>query len=169
MIDIQAIRERAEKATNGRWFWDVHKSGKYVCLESTGSRYIVMDFVRYGMSGAAPRFRDEDCIMRRADELAKSYPGKEHHIGFDDFIDHPDAELIAHAPSDIKALLAYIAEIEQERDAAVEDIRRLIASSPAVKCVLVCDGECNDCATSATDTPRGFKWRGPVAGEGEKG
>jgi hypothetical protein len=32
--------------------------------------------------------------------------------GYDDYIDHPDADLIANAPADIQALLEYIEELE---------------------------------------------------------
>lgn len=102
MIDIKAIRELCDKATPGPWYWDVIDAHKCICLES--ARWKVMDFARYGMNGAAPRFL-VDGIMERADNLLKSIPGKEHHRGFDNYIDHPDAEFIAKSREIIPALL----------------------------------------------------------------
>jgi len=84
-----------------------------------------MGFRRWGTQGAAPVFQvyeryKGDVIDRgslglaRADILLKSMPGREHHVGYDDYIDHPDAELIAHAYQDIQELLEYIDELESE-------------------------------------------------------
>ncbi len=107
MERLSEIRARCEAATPGPWYWDAIDAHKRICLES--ARWKVMDFARYGMYGAAPRFL-VDGIMERADSLLKSIPGKEHHRGFDNYIDHPDAAFIAHAREDIPYLLA---ELEQ--------------------------------------------------------
>ncbi|MEA5059362.1 MAG: hypothetical protein VB049_04920 [Candidatus Pelethousia sp.] len=60
----------------------------------------------------------------------------------------------------IEELEAENARLRAERDKAVEDIALLVASSPTIKCSLVCNGDCLDCATSASGMPRGYKWRG---------
>ncbi|MCL2183367.1 MAG: hypothetical protein FWB85_07860 [Chitinispirillia bacterium] len=119
---LTEIRERAEKATPGPWEWEVKKDCRDVKLLTAHSgRYYVMNFERYGMDGAAPSFQVYEKYdgalhergsqgMRRADALAKSKPGMEHHHGYDDYIDHPDAIFIEHSRQDISALLEHIAE-----------------------------------------------------------
>ena len=121
--DIKAIKERCDKATQGPWIWDIRKNDKHVMLRSTvGLRNIVMDFIRWGTQSATPRFI-VDGIMKVAALFAKSIPGCEHHTGFDDYIDHPDADFIAHSRTDvenmvadIESLQAQLAEVTQTRD-----------------------------------------------------
>jgi hypothetical protein len=117
---ITEAKRLCEEATPGPWEWDVIDAHKCICLES--ARWKVMDFARYGMNGAAPRFL-VDGFMRRADELLKSLPGKEHHRGFDNYIDHPDAAFIARSRTLIPKLVAALEEAitraekaESERD-----------------------------------------------------
>jgi len=121
---LNEIRARLNAATPGPWEWDVHSALKTAMLMTTqsGGDY-VMGFDRWGPFNAAPNFHvfekyEGPVEMRggrgmvRADKLLKSKPGREHCIGFDDYIDHPDAALIASAPADIQALLEYIEELE---------------------------------------------------------
>jgi hypothetical protein len=77
--------------------------------------YIVMDFVRFGMQEAAPRFR-VDGFMERADKFARQR--NQHHIGFDLDINHPDAKGLAHSWQDVDDLLA-------DREALLQRIERL--------------------------------------------
>jgi len=119
-IDLEAIEARVNAATPGPWRWDAAPCNQEISLVTSHSGgYYVMGFERYGMRDAAPTFQVYEKYdgsvterksegMVRADKLCKSIPGKEHHVGFDDYIDHPDAILIAHAPEDIKALLALV-------------------------------------------------------------
>ena len=122
---LDEIRARLNAATPGPWEWDVNSMIKEAHLRTAHSgRYYVMGFVRWGMHSALPEFQVYDKYegeavsergsqgMVRADKLIKTMPGKEHHRGFDDYISHPDADLIANAPGDIKALLNYIDELE---------------------------------------------------------
>lgn len=106
--ELQAIRDRWDKATPGPWLWDVNKSCKEIMLESSG-RYIVMGFRRYGFGGAQPEFV-VDGFTVSAVELA--VPRKAHHPNFDMDIDHPDAQAIANAPGDIAALLAEVRRLQ---------------------------------------------------------
>ena len=122
---LDEIRARLNAATPGPWEWDVNSIHKLARLMTTHSgRYVVMDFTRWGTQSAIPRFQvyekyegkvRERCSkgFARADELLKSVPGLEHHRGYDDYICHPDADLIANAPSDIQTLLDYIEELER--------------------------------------------------------
>ena len=122
---LDEIRQRLNAATPGPWEWDVNSIHKTASLMTTHSgRYCVMGFERWGTQGAIPKFHVCDKYegpirergsqgMVRADKLLKSMPGREHHEGYDDYISHPDADLIANAPGDIKALLDYIEELER--------------------------------------------------------
>lgn len=90
------------KQTPGPWNWRINRSTKRIYLVARG--LIVMDFWRYGMQGAAPRFRDFENLMVRADELATNIPGEDHHSSWNQSITHPDAALIASAPDLYSAL-----------------------------------------------------------------
>ena len=125
---IEEARELCEKATPAPWRWEVIKAGKCIRLEN--DRDVVMGFERYGMSCAAPTF-NVDGIMERADVLAKSILGKEHHVGFDDYIDHPDAAFIEKSRSLIPELCdalekaeEQLAESQRREAAAIAQIRR---------------------------------------------
>lgn len=86
-----------KKFTAGPWWWRHDTSSKHVYLFGS-NHLVVMDFVRYGMDSAAPRFRSDLCIMERSDALATPMKGQEHHKHFNMTIAHPDAHLIAAAP-----------------------------------------------------------------------
>jgi len=125
---LDEIRARLNAATPGPWEWDVNSACKIAMLKTTHSgNYYVMGCERWGPRNAAPKFQVYDRYygdvrergshgMVRADKLLKSMPGKEHHIGFDDYIDHPDALLISNAPAYIQALLEYINELEKKEE-----------------------------------------------------
>lgn len=164
MNRLEEIRARCEAATPGPWHWDVFKRQKAVALES--ARYKVMGFARFGPQSAQPTFR-VDGIMEKAQDLAKSIPGMEHHEGFDDFIDHPDAAFIAHAREDIPWLLDEVARLTAERDAekrrvdaAEADLKSLSTYKPCQIC------KTRDTCRAAWDINGcvGFRWRGPEPG-----
>ena len=92
MRDLQKDLELCKKATPGPWKWDVNKHCHGVRLESY--KWVVMDFVRWGMQGAQPCFLQEG-ILDKASDLA--IERKAHHAGFDMDIMHPDAQFIAEA------------------------------------------------------------------------
>ncbi len=70
----------AREHTPGTWEWS-NATGEWMLVTPDRGRLVVLDFVRKGMQGAAPRVRDIDrCLM----------------LDFDP--DHPDARLIAAAP-----------------------------------------------------------------------
>lgn len=82
---------RYEGRTEGPWVWRMDWPTPTLATSDRGA-LIVMDFVRHGMQGAAPRLRDERCLM----------------VPFSS--DHPDAKLIQDAPH----LLAEVVRLREE-------------------------------------------------------
>lgn len=103
------------KATPGPWRWEINLQSKIVHLVGGKPQFdkTVMDFERWGMGGAAPRFNEaiagnEYNIMSRVHEKRewiKPFDGRAHHAKWCAAIDHPDAALIAAAPEIDKSLL----------------------------------------------------------------
>lgn len=120
--EIESIRGRYLAAVPGPWRWEVNRKLRQIQLCGGRPRHdlIVMDFVRWGMSGSAPRFQREHRpglnIMHRAEEFAVAQPGREHHEEWFALIDQPDARFIESAPEDVRALLAEIDRLKSERD-----------------------------------------------------
>ena len=130
---IEKAKEIDEKATPGPWMWDLNECNHQCNLTTTHSgKYYVMGFERWGLQSALPSFQVYDRYegplkdrgshgMVRADKMSKSYPGKEHHHGFDNFIDHPDARYIAESRelfhlmiTDITELSGKVGELEKD-------------------------------------------------------
>lgn len=141
------ILERARRAlagvTEGPWRWEVNPTARGVQL--CGGRpkfdHIVMDFVRWGMTGATPRFlaRHEHAglLLHKAEQFLAVVPGREHHANWFQTIDQPDARFIAAAPTLVRDLMAEVelrgqcldgmrAEIETLR----AEVERLRAATP---------------------------------------
>lgn len=91
-----------QKHTPGPWRFEVNEKSK--SLRLCGARHFdltVMDFVRWGMGGAQPRFRadaDNLHIMRKVTEFAAPLEGREHHESWFKIINHPDSRLVESAP-----------------------------------------------------------------------
>ena len=107
------------KHTPGPWRWEFSEKAKHLQLCGGNPKFdlTVMDFVRYGTGGAAPRFRedvDHMNIMERVDKLAQPVEGREHHKSWFQDIDHPDARLISAAPELLEALEKLYALVENE-------------------------------------------------------
>ena len=143
MDDNKALLDRAKeldaRATPGPWMWDMRTAHRMCQLVTAHSgQYYVMQFSRWGMQDACPEFQrfkrysgpvnERGSLgMIRADKMAKSYPGREHHKGFDDYIDHPDAVFIAESRqlvtdliAALEAQAAQLAAVTAERHAATE-------------------------------------------------
>jgi hypothetical protein len=102
------------KFTPGPWRWELNRKGKRVQLCGGVPRFdlTVMDFIRWGMGGAQPRFLEawksnSMMLLENAPKFGKDVPGREHHSDWFQTIDHPDAHLIAAAP-DLYAALALV-------------------------------------------------------------
>lgn len=132
--ELTDIRERCEKATPGPWGWFGYpNSSFYLATQHSGRRY-VMGFERMGMRGAQPTFQVKGEMKKGVDlcrfEVARNVVGieaakkqgsgvyRKDIVGFD----HPDAEFISHARTDIPALLDHIREQEEE----IERLKKLI-------------------------------------------
>lgn len=127
--DIEAIRQRADAAMPGPWAWHGNVENWTIRLASCNpprrfGESTVMDFVRWGMKRAVPRFQDERQWMRRAGDdpmpvydVCRDCADRAHpRVYRGDFVElrHPDAQFIAHARQDVDDLLAYIAELEAQ-------------------------------------------------------
>lgn len=133
-MDYKELAEKAreidEKATPGPWMWDLCECNHQCLLTTTHSgKYYVMGFQRWGLQDALPSFQVYDRYegqmkdrgshgMVRADKLSKSYPGQEHHYGFDNFIDHPDARYIAESRELFHQMATAITELLSRAEAA---------------------------------------------------
>lgn len=135
---IQRAKALDERATPGPWMWDM-RTGRHTCQLTTthSGRYYVMQFSRWGMQAACPEFQRFKRYsgpvtergglgMVRADKMAKSYPGKEHHKGFDDYIDHPDAVFIAESRALVTELIEAVTALQAESAEKDKEIERLI-------------------------------------------
>jgi hypothetical protein len=107
---LKEIKERLNKATPGEWAWRMHPKAKDLMLISNASMApIVMRFWRWGMNSAIAVFRDfSKDILEKADKW-KVHRESHHDYNLD--INHPDAQLIAHAPEDIRYLVEQINEL----------------------------------------------------------
>lgn len=110
------------KGTPGPWRWELNMNSKELNLCGGRNPYdlTVMDFVRWGMGGAGPRFNVDHGydiqLMHRCETMGVPSKGREHHSKWFQNIDHPDARLIAAAPCLLKALqdLVHLHACEQE-------------------------------------------------------
>lgn len=101
--------------TPGPWRWEMNPKAKRLQLCGGAVRYdeTVMDFVRWGMDSAAPRFRVErpsGSVLEHCSVMGVVVPGREHHSNWFQAIRHPDADLIATAPDLLKLLARWRAE-----------------------------------------------------------
>ncbi|HEY1066994.1 MAG TPA: hypothetical protein VGE52_12815 [Pirellulales bacterium] len=98
----------APRYTASPWRWEVNLASKRIQLCGGRPRFdlTLMDFVRWGMGSAAPRFRedvDHMNLLHRFDRWAVVDPARPHHADWHRLLDHPDARLIEKAPELLEA------------------------------------------------------------------
>lgn len=104
------------KFTPGPWQWEFNANLKSLALCGGRPRFDlrVMDFIRWGVSGAGVRFREDAPGLELMYSLPDRYdwiaphPGRGHHASWCANVIHPDASLIAAAPDLYAALEAIL-------------------------------------------------------------
>ena len=139
----ESNKQAAGSHTPGPWRWEFNRKHKSIQLVGGRPAFdkTVMDFERWGMGGACPRFNekiagDEINIMTRVSDRPDwiaPFEGRGHHADWCADVLHPDARLIAAAPMLLAALEALIdMDVAYQRgpkvEQAVEDARAVIAS-----------------------------------------
>jgi hypothetical protein len=131
MNKIDEIESRFNAATPGPWKWLVNKGCKDIKLVTVNwGNYYVMGFERWGFEQAQPTFQKYENYkgsvqerkskgMRKAIELSK---WNQTYRSDDGWIDHPDAEFIAHSQDDIVYLLSELERVTAERDATIAEL-----------------------------------------------
>ena len=105
-VGLEPLREGWDIDLDGPWHEYVDECCATDDRPTDGRtlREFVMQFERYGMAGAAPRFQVNHRMVR-ADEMVRYEVEYRKDITG---IDHPDAEFIAHASTDIPDLIAEV-------------------------------------------------------------
>ena len=99
--------------TEGPWRWEFNREHKSLHLVGGRPLYdlTVMDFDRWGMSGAVATLRDPaeagmNIMHRLCDrqDWVAPFPGRAHHASWCADVVHPDMRLMAAAPDLLEAL-----------------------------------------------------------------
>jgi hypothetical protein len=165
--DIAKDRAMCEAATKGPWQWRGYTRPRKMYLASlTHMIPIVMDFERWGMRNAQPRFRDasRDLMVNASDLVIPD--DAENPNGFHG-INHADAKFIVEAREALPHYLARTAEaeskvatVEGERDkykVGFEAAVDLLANTSHARLCRWIDDECEhhrkypDCRACLTD------------------
>lgn len=142
-LSLSDVRKLCEEATPGPWQWFGNTNHHEVYLATTDrGRVFVMDFARWGMSSAQPRFqvalngRDDSGVMRSVGEMAKNEEMSKPAVPFGPLfeapyrkqftgIGHPDARFIAASRTLVPQLLALVEEQAKE----VERLRAIASQA----------------------------------------
>lgn len=107
--------------TPGPWRWEFNEKHRSLQLVGGKPQYdlTIIDFERWGMSGATMRLRDTAHdgmnLMSRVHERPNwiaPQPGREHHKSWHQLLTHPDTRLIEAAPD----LLEFTEEVRRTGD-----------------------------------------------------
>lgn len=138
---LAEILARANAATAGPWKWSGNTEVRDMRLQAQHHGGLtVMDFVRWGMQDACPRFA-RNWVMYRADEMVEY---QVHQLGWVDKseppyradisgIDHPDARFIAAAREDVPELVAEVQRLRAERHSTNEALDDAVRELSALR------------------------------------
>lgn len=111
----RTVAAMSNQHTPGPWRWQYNATSKSVLLVGGDPQFdkTVMQFERWGMSGAVPAFNSKitGCVWNLMERLCDKpdwiapFPGREHHADWCSDVTHPDARLIAAAPEVIEMLM----------------------------------------------------------------
>ncbi|MGP9488912.1 ead/Ea22-like family protein [Glutamicibacter sp. BW80] len=142
MKDLSELRKTAETATPGPWHWSGNADNRQLYLATWikgAGRCQVMDFERWGMQGAVPRFLDDDSLMMetakdlmvyevaRNQNLPDDTPRNHPKVYRADVVDvrHPNARFMAAAnPETVLALITRLEQAEENLESALEANKR---------------------------------------------
>jgi len=130
-----------KKFTPGPWRWELNLKMKQVKLCGGIPKYdlTVMDFVRWGMSGAQPRFliarSSDNMILKNSSEMGQEVEGRSHHADWFQTISNPDAQLITCAPEmfDMLERIVKDAKFTNDPPDIIKDIEKLLIKATTVK------------------------------------
>jgi hypothetical protein len=131
-INLDEIRARAAAATAGPWHWAGNTDMRWFALaywKPGAGRCSVMDFARWGMHSATPRF-SRDLMMFPAHEkvVYEVAPNATRRADPQVYraditgIRHPDAEFLAASRQDVDDLLAVIDSVRRTAEAWIDDM-----------------------------------------------
>lgn len=124
------------KGTPAPWRWELNEKAKSVSICGGKPMFdlTVMDFVRWGMGGAAPRFNKEKRpglnLMERCEQFGEVVKGREHHAHWFKDINHPDALLMVKAPELLQFIIDTYQSLNEENK---KKAKELIESLTEVK------------------------------------
>lgn len=123
---LQRLRELDAKRTPGKWRWQANPNGRSVGVYGGRHPYdlTVMDFVRWGMDSAMPRFRDMReaglNLMTKVTAFFVNAPQRDHHADWFQFVNHPDAEFMCAGDDMMRLIEALWAEREAQEKRIAE-------------------------------------------------
>lgn len=125
------------KHTTGPWRWEFNREHKTLHLVGGRPQYdlTIMDFDRWGMSGAIATLRDpaEDgmnIMHRLCDRLdwIAPFPGRAHHATWCADVTHPDMRLMAASPDLLESLRLMVDLVELAAPFEGDTLRRARAA-----------------------------------------
>lgn len=138
---MKTKQEVIRQHTPGPWRWEFNEKSKSVQICGGVPKYdlIVMDFVRYGMGGAQPRFNVSHengmQLMENASTMGSVVKGREHHQSWFKSISHPDALLMVKAP-EMLDMLKKVIEVHEHHSfnghLINDQIKELIISATTI-------------------------------------
>lgn len=145
------------KHTPEPWRWELNEESRDVQLCGGNPKYdmTVMDFVRWGMGGATPRFNFTLetrglQIMEPAKKFSKPVEGREHHASWFKSINHPDANRIVDCVNACQGIEDPAAAIQAARD-ALEAARPELQATCAMAKAYGTKAMCSEAALVSVD------------------